>query len=228
MLRSAAETVALLAPLAALLTCAYLQIEQSGLLTLLVGCAALAVFFCGFEAGQPALRQIMPTATLGALAAAGRILFAPIPDFKPVSAICIIAGAVFGKHSGFMVGALAALCSNFFFGQGPWTPWQMFAMGIIGFLAGVLFRRGWLRRSRAALCVFGAISAVLIYGGIMNPVSALLYARTLEWKVIAAYYVTGFPMDCVHAAATVFFLLVLAEPMLEKLDRIKIKYGLVE
>ena len=97
-----------------------------------------------------------------------------------------------------------------------------------GFLAGVLFRRGWLRRSRAALCVFGAISAVLIYGGIMNPVSALLYARTLEWKVIAAYYVTGFPMDCVHAAATVFFLLVLAEPMLEKLDRIKIKYGLVE
>ena len=102
------------------------------------------------------------------------------------------------------------------------------AMGIIGFLAGVLFRRGWLRRSRAALCVFGAISAVLIYGGIMNPVSALLYARTLEWKVIAAYYVTGFPMDCVHAAATVFFLLVLAEPMLEKLDRIKIKYGLVE
>lgn len=92
----------------------------------------------------------------------------------------------------------------------------------------MLFRRGWLRRSRAALCVFGAISAVLIYGGIMNPVSALLYARTLEWKVIAAYYVTGFPMDCVHAAATVFFLLVLAEPMLEKLDRIKIKYGLVE
>ena len=76
--------------------------------------------------------------------------------------------------------------------------------------------------------MFGAISAVLIYVGIMNPVSALLYARTLEWKVIAAYYVTGFPMDCVHAAATVFFLLVLAEPMLEKLDRIKIKYGLVE
>lgn len=138
MLRSAAETVALLAPLAALLTCAYLQIEQSGLLTLLVGCAALAVFFCGFEAGKPALRQIMPTATLGALAAAGRILFAPIPDFKPVSAICIIAGAVFGKHSGFMVGALAALCSNFFFGQGPWTPWQMYAWGLVGYVAGVL------------------------------------------------------------------------------------------
>ena len=91
-----------------------------------------------------------------------------------------------------------------------------------------MYRKGVLRRGRLSLCIFGVIASTIIYGGIMNPVSALLYARTLEWKVIAAYYVTGFPMDCVHAAATVFFLLVLAEPMLEKLDRIKIKYGLVE
>ena len=141
-LRNAVEAVALVAPVAALAACALLQLEQSGLLTLLVGCAAVAVFFCGFEAGRPALRQIVPTATLGALAAAGRILFAPIPDFKPVSAICIIAGAVFGKHSGFMVGALAALCSNFFFGQGPWTPWQMYAWGLVGYIAGALAQTG--------------------------------------------------------------------------------------
>ena len=140
--RTIVEAVALAAPVLALLACAYLQIEQSALLTLLVGCAALAVFFCGFEAGRPALRQVMPTATLAALAAAGRILFAPIPDFKPVSAICIIAGVVFGKHSGFMVGALAALCSNFFFGQGPWTPWQMYAWGLVGYIAGALAKSG--------------------------------------------------------------------------------------
>ena len=151
-----------------------------------------------------------------------------LPQFKPVLALTIISGVALGGETGFLVGAVTMLASNVLFSQGPWTPFQMFAMGIIGFLAGVLFRRGWLRRSRAALCVFGAIAAVVIYGGIMNPVSALLYARTLEWKVIAAYYVTGFPMDCVHAAATVFFLWVLAEPMLEKLDRIKVKYGLVE
>ena len=151
-----------------------------------------------------------------------------LPQFKPVLALTIISGVALGGETGFLVGAVTMLASNVLFSQGPWTPFQMFAMGIIGFLAGVLFRRGWLRRSRAALCVFGAIAAVVIYGGIMNPVSALLYARTLEWKVIAAYYVTGFPVDCVHAAATVFFLWVLAEPMLEKLDRIKVKYGLVE
>ena len=151
-----------------------------------------------------------------------------LPQFKPVLALTIISGVALGGETGFLVGAVTMLASNVLFSQGPWTPFQMFAMGIIGFLAGVLFRRGWLRRSRAALCVFGAIAAVVVYGGIMNPVSALLYARTLEWKVIAAYYVTGFPVDCVHAAATVFFLWVLAEPMLEKLDRIKVKYGLVE
>ena len=164
---------------------------------------------------------------LCALGVAARAAFFMLPQFKPVLALTIISGVALGGETGFLVGAMTMLASNVLFSQGPWTPFQMFAMGIIGFLAGVLFRRGWLRRSRAALCVFGAISAVLIYGGIMNPVSALLYARTLEWKVIAAYYVTGFPMDCVHAAATVFFLLVLAEPMLEKLDRIKEKYGLL-
>ena len=120
------------------------------------------------------------------------------------------------------------LASNFLFSQGPWTPFQMFSMGMIGFLAGVLFRKGWLRRSRGALCVFGAISAVVIYGGLMNPASALMYNQDLSWKVLAAYYITGFPVDCVHAAATALFLMVLAEPMLEKLDRIKTKYGLVE
>ena len=134
----------------------------------------------------------------------------------------------FGGETGFLVGAMTMLASNFLFSQGPWTPFQMFAAGIIGFLAGVLFRKGWLRRSRAALCSYGAIAAIVLYGGLMNPVAALLSSRELSWQVLMSYYITGFPVDCVHAAATVFFLWVLAEPMLEKLDRIKTKYGLVE
>ena len=110
--------IPLLLAVPAVMTAALLAgIEQAALAMLVVVALVLALFFAGYETSRPGLRQIMPTATLGALAAAGRILFAPIPDFKPVSAICIIAGAVFGKHSGFMVGALAALCSNFFFGQ---------------------------------------------------------------------------------------------------------------
>ena len=104
----------------------------------------------------------------------------------------------------------------------------MFCMGIIGFLAGVLFRKGWLRRSRESLCAFGVFAAIVIYGGIMNPASALMWPDELNTGVILTYYLCGFPMDCIHAAASALFLWFGAEPMLEKLDRIKVKYGLVE
>ena len=132
------EIPALLAVLAGLGLSAVFQIDQTALLSMGVVVGAIVVFFARFEASQPMLRQIMPTVVLAALAAAGRILFAAVPDFKPVSAIAIVAGAVFGRQTGFMVGALAALVSNLFFGQGPWTPWQMYAWGLIGYFAGVL------------------------------------------------------------------------------------------
>ena len=136
--RIAAEIVAIVATPAVLAVCAIANFDQTALLTLVVVLASIGVFFASYEASRPRLRDIMPTVVLAALAAAGRILFAPIPDFKPVSAIAIIAGVAFGRKSGFMVGALAALASNFFFGQGPWTPWQMYAWGLVGYGAGLL------------------------------------------------------------------------------------------
>ena len=136
--RIAAEIVAIVATPAVLAACAIANFDQTALLTLVVVLASMGIFFASYEASRPRLRDIMPTVVLAALAAAGRILFAPIPDFKPVSAIAIIAGVAFGRKSGFMVGALAALASNFFFGQGPWTPWQMYAWGLVGYGAGLL------------------------------------------------------------------------------------------
>ena len=155
--------------------------------------------------------------------------FFMLPQFKPVMALVIIAGVSLGGETGFLVGAVTMLASNVLFSQGPWTPWQMFCMGIVGFLAGILFRKGFLRRSRAALAAFGAFAAVFLYGGIINPASALMYsAESINWRIVLGYYITGLPMDLVHGAATAIFLWLGAEPMLEKLDRIKVKYGLVE
>ena len=152
-----------------------------------------------------------------------------LPQFKPILALTIIAGVAFGGETGFLVGAVTMLTSNMLFSQGPWTPWQMFAMGIIGFLAGVLFKKGWLRRTRSSLAVFGAFSAVIIYGGIMNPAAAFMVsAEGITLKTLFAYYITGLPMDLIHAFGTVLFIMFAAEPMLEKMDRIKVKYGLVE
>ena len=148
--RIAAEIVAIVATPAVLVGCAIANFNQTAVLTLVVVLASIVVFFASYEASRPRLRDIMPTVVLAALAAAGRILFAPIPDFKPVSAIAIIAGVAFGRKSGFMVGALAALASNFFFGQGPWTPWQMYAWGLVGYGAGLLAMAPAKRRSAGA------------------------------------------------------------------------------
>ena len=224
---AASALILLLVPLTLFVGARYFGNRRYYATSLLVMLECMLPFFLIFEGRKPQARELVIIAVLCAMSVAGRALFFMLPQFKPVMAMTIIAGVAFGGETGFLVGAMSMLLSNIFFSQGPWTPFQMFSMGVIGFLAGILFRKGLLRRTRGALAVFGAICAIVIYGGIMNPVSALLWTEDLNWKLILTYYVTGFPVDCVHAAATVLFLLVLAEPMLEKLDRIKVKYGLV-
>ena len=224
-LQSAVEALVLIAVPVVLFLCAWFQVEQAALLSMAVAVAAVAVFFVGYEASKPALRQIMPTVVLGALAAAGRIVFAAIPDFKPVSAICILAGVVFGRRSGFMVGAIAALVSNFFFGQGAWTPWQMYAWGLVGYLAGVLADHGWLDHL-PLLYVYGFCSA-LLYGLLLNGWYVIGYVHPITWPAVVAAYLAGLPFDLVHGAATVAFLAVLYVPWRRKLLRIKRKFALV-
>ena len=218
------EVPALIAVPLVLAGAALFQFEQTALLTLAVTIASLVVFFARFEQSKPTLRQIMPVAVLGALGAAGRILFAPVPHFKPLSAICIIAGAVFGKHTGFMVGALAALVSNFFFGQGPWTPWQMYAWGLVGYGAGICADRGWFEHP-AVVYGYGFFSGIL-YGFLLNSwyIDGFLHPTTAPGALLA--YGAGLPFDCVHGISTVLFLLILYAPWQRKLERIKAKYAL--
>ena len=206
----------------------YLAGNKYYFITLLVMLECMIPFFLIFEGRKPQPRELVIIAVLCAVSVAGRMVFFMLPSFKPVLALVIISGVAFGGEAGFLVGAVTMLVSDIMFSAGPWTPWQMFAAGIVGFLAGVLFRKGILRRSRVALCIFGALSAIIIYGGIMNPAAVFIWAHEINREQIITSYVTGFPVDAVHAAATWIFLWFAAEPMLEKLDRIKVKYGLVE
>ena len=185
-------------------------------------------FFLIFEGRKPQARELVILSVLSALAIGGRAVFFAMPGFKPVAAMVILTGVAFGAEAGFMVGAMTMFCSNVLFGQGPWTPWQMFAMGIMGLLAGICFRKGILHRERFSLSVFGGLVTFLIYGGIMNPASVLMYQPDPNWQMILTAYITGVPADAIHALATAMFLWFLSEPMLEKLDRVKVKYGLIE
>ncbi|MBQ7625104.1 MAG: ATP-binding cassette domain-containing protein [Clostridia bacterium] len=224
----AAVLILLLIPLTLYLGQYFTGGRRYYLTALLVLIECTVPFFLIFESRRPQARELVVIAVLCAVGVAGRAVFFMLPQFKPVLAVTVIAGVAFGGETGFLVGAVTMLVSNMIYSQGPWTPWQMFAMGIIGFLAGVLFRKGVLARSKWELSLFGALSAIFIYGGIMNPASALMYSAGINKNVLLTYYVTGFPMDCVHAFATALFLWIAAEPMLKKLDRIKVKYGIVE
>lgn len=182
-------------------------------------------FVLRFEGRRPQARELVLLATMTALAVAGRAAFYWLPQCKPVCAIVILTAVAFTPEAGFVTGAAAGLISNFFFGQGPWTPWQMLGMGLCGFLAGLVFRRGRAPRKRGTLCVFGAVSAFAVYGILLNAYSALLATGALTWQSLAVYCASGFAMDAVQAISTVIFLWFFTEPMLDKLERVKIKYS---
>ena len=230
-----AEIAAIAGVPAVLAVCIAFRVQQTAVLSLVAVLGCLLTFFAGLEHSRPRLRDTMPIAVLAALAAAGRILFAPFPSFKPVSAIAIIAGGAFGRRSGFLVGVLAALVSNFFFGQGPWSPWQMYGWGLVGWLGGVLASAGLFGRDQATGKPSAAGKAVLLgYGFLSGP----LYGIVLNlWSIVGFYhpetigqaaivYAAALPFDIVHGIATVVFLAALYFPWQRKLARVKRKFGL--
>lgn len=251
------ELIAIVAAPVALIACAASGVDQAALLSIVVAVASLVLFFAGYEKSAPRLRDTMPVVVLAALAAAGRILFAPFPSFKPVSAIAIIAGAAFGRRSGFMVGAIAALVSNFFFGQGPWTPWQMYGWGLIGYLGGVLAQLGAFdgvrqvfgrvrvepgapdapgsdSRQAFAKAIVGLIPLVVwgfasgyVYGFVLNIWSIVGFYHPQSIGQALIVYAAALPFDTTHGIATAVFLVALYGPWMRKLARIRKKYALL-
>lgn len=215
-------------PLTILFGVFFLNDRKYYFISILILIYTMIPFFMIFEDRKPQGRELIVIAVLSAIAVAGRGAFYMLPQFKPVVAIVIIAGVCFGAESGFLVGAMSGFVSNFFFGQGPWTPWQMFCFGIIGFIAGILFKKGRLKKNKLQLCIYGGLSTFFIYGGIINIGSLLMFTSHFSFKALMATYASGIPFDLVHAVATVFFLFIISNPMIEKLDRIKIKYGFIE
>jgi len=194
------------------------------------GVISAIVLLCGasiyeFERSNPGAGGITLLSVLCALAVAGRAAFFAVPNFKPTLAIVIIAGAALGSNAGFIVGNIAMLVSNFIFGQGTWTVFQMFAAGAVGFIAGFIGDRTEKRGYRVLLSLFGAVSAIVIYGGIVNPSYIITYQSEITLPMIIAVYASGITMDITHGIGTGLFLWFGAVPMLKRLKRVKIKYG---
>lgn len=193
---------------------------------------AMIPFFFSFEARKPQARELVTIGVLAALAAVSRGAFAFLPHFKPIVAIVMIAGVAFGGEVGFLTGAIAAFASNFFFGQGPFTPWQMLAYGMGGFLGGVVFHRVWEGWGRHRLFgmllgVFGFLTVLLLVGPLLDLCSLFTMSSRLSRSFALACLTSGFPINVAHGVSTFLTLLLLGKPLLGKLKRLQTKYGIL-
>lgn len=187
----------------------------------------LIPFFLAFEGRRPQARELVVIAVMCALAVVARVAI-PIPSFKAIFGVIMIAGIAFGPEAGFLVGAVSALASNFFYTQGPYTPWQMMAYGVGGMLAGYLFYKSRLPRKPLVMGVFGFLGVLLVVGPLLDTCTVFLAPIAVSWKNILAIYVSGFPVNVSQGLCTFAVLFLLGRPLLEKLDRIKVKYGMME
>ena len=184
---------------------------------------ALVAGFAWYERTHPTSRVLALVATLAALAALGRIAFAPLPNVKPTTDIVLLTGYALGGAPGFAVGAVAALASNVFFGQGPWTPWQMCAWGGVGVAGALLARVAGRELGRAGLAVACA-AAGAAYGVVMNLHLWVTYSGDHSLAKLGAYFVTSLPFDLAHIVGNVVFCLVFGPALVRALTRYRVRF----
>ena len=263
------------------------------LVSLLVIIYTIIPFFKIFEQRRPKAREIVLIAMMTAITTACHMFFnMTISVIEIGTAMVIIAGIAMGPEAGFLIGALSRFVCNFFLSQGPWTPWQMFSWGLLGFIAGLAFNLyandkksqvfrlisgpvicvaaslilayitylvvpgeeetffGWriylfgmaglaagmifqrkrLPADRITLTLFTFLTTVIIYGGILNAAS--LFTMTgmpgteISWNTLRIMYVSGLPYDMLHAGTASACIFFMGRPMIDKIERIKIKYGI--
>lgn len=182
-----------------------------------------------FEKRKIEARELVLLAVLAAIAAVGRIPFASIPSVQPTTFVIMMSGLVFGAESGFMIGVIAALASNMILGQGPWTPWQMVAWGLVGLTAGLLNQSRFMSnlKGKILFCIIWGF----LFGWIMNLWSLLAFTQSgeaLNVKSIITFLAGSVLFDFFHSISNVIFLVLFGESWIKILTRFKRKYGLLE
>lgn len=202
------------------------MLRQYYIISIVIILLALAFFIWSFEKRKPQVREIVMLAVLTAMAIVGRVIFFMIPQFKPCAAIIIITAIMLGKESGFLCGCLTAFISDFFFGQGPWTPWQMIAFGFIGVISAWIFQGAGKRfiHNRIFISTYGFFITFVLYGAIMDTATVVMYTDRPKLSAFFATYASGIVFNLIHGLSTFVFLFLLSEGMFKKINRIKLKF----
>ncbi len=182
-------------------------------------------FFASFEKSRPSARELTLIAGLIAVAVISRAVFYLIPQIKPIGAVVIVCGACLGAKRGYFIGAMSAFLSNFIFGQGIWTPFQMVAMGIVGLAAGLMFNK---KAKRIPMAIAGFVLCFAVYGLIVDLSSVLMMTNDYSMMSVLSIYAAGVPFGLTFGATTAVFLLLFGEAFAKKINRIVMKYGILE
>ncbi|MBQ5318501.1 MAG: ECF transporter S component [Oscillospiraceae bacterium] len=182
-----------------------------------VALLALVLFAAGYEKKPIGSRRMIIAAVIIAFCVAGRF----IPFFKPITALTVISAVYLGGETGFLIGAMSAFLSNFYFGQGPWTPFQMLAWGMIGLIAGILAKP--LKSHRAVLLVYGVLAGIF-YSLIMDVWTVVWYDGSFRAELYLTAIITALPHTIMYSVSNCIFMWFMAKPLGEKLERVKIKY----
>ena len=196
------------------------------LISAIVLLISMIPFLLTFERSAPSARELALMAVLIALAVASRAVFYLVPQFKPIAAVVIVSAVCLGAERGYIIGAFSAFVSNFIFGQGIWTPFQMVALGLVGFFAGLIFKK--IKPNRWSLASVGFVLAFALYGIIADSSSALVMVNDFNFASFLAVYGAGVPFSAIFGGATAVFLFLFGEAFIKKLDRINTKYGIVK
>lgn len=197
------------------------------LLSAVVALEILVPFFMAFEGRRPRPRELVTVAVMAALVTIARVAV-PLPSFKPTFAVIMLAGIAFGPETGFIVGALGALGSDFFYGQGPFTPWQMMAYGMAGLLAGFVYQHNWLPRKNWVMGAFCFVCTVLFIGPLLDTSTVTIIATKFTWENMLPIYLSGFPVNVMQGLCSFLTMLIFGNAILEKLDRVRTQYGMME
>ncbi len=198
----------------------FLLKDNYRLLSIIIAIITLLPFFIQFEKRRNSTQELVIIAVMTSLSVIGRLVFAPIPAFKPVTAIVIITALCLGSQAGFATGSLSALVSNMFFGQGVWTPIQMLAWGLLGFFVGIFKIKE--RINYPLVVIFGIIGGVF-YSVIMEIFTTITYG-TFDIKFFLSLILTSLPFMIVYMVSNVIFLIFLIKPFSKKLLRIRQKF----
>ena len=197
------------------------------LLSTVVALEILIPFFMAFEGRKPQPRELVTVAVMAALVTIARVAV-PLPSFKPTFAVIMLAGVAFGPETGFIVGALGALGSDFFYGQGPFTPWQMMAYGMAGVLAGIGFAEGRLPRKNWVMGIYCFVCTVLFIGPLLDTSTVTIIATKFTWENMLPIYASGLPVNLTQGACSFLTMILFGNAILETLERVKTQYGMME